>query len=412
MRSDKRFIAFVYILCMAALISDYKVLSNIVGSITTLITILYILLSNKKKNEPLEHNASTYILLFFSYFIATSLVNFNPDKWFVTIMVYIMVFTPFFFYNYLYKSKDIKFAKALLAGFFLIWTIFLTLCFITCYTTPDLARMMAAERGSYYNIINGGGYYMGYGSAILCAYLFKRLLRGDFKNGWLKIFMIFEIVLMIATVLVINSYITLVALVAGLLIPTINTFAKSLKSKYISYTITGVVLLIIYFNAGPILGYLIKNTENEFWNRRLAETYESAINGDNTAHVDERERVYQVSIDGFFLSPVLGNGYKNGNAFEGEGSNYNGNHSTVFDSLSQFGIVGALPLFLFLLYPLRRAKARREDWDYLIPFFIMAFLNPVLKSYHVMVILFLIIPCMEMIKTHNRMIKTHNRLYK
>ena len=115
-------------------------------------------------------------------------------------------------------------------------------------------------------------------------------------------------------------------------------------------------------------------------------------------HVDERERVYQISIDGFIKSPVFGNGYKNGNAFESEGTNGIGNHSTVLDSLSQFGIIGALPLFLFLLYPWRRARSKGEDWGYIIPFFIMACLNPVIKCFHLMVILFLIIPCMEMIK--------------
>ena len=396
------FVAFVYLLCMFALISDYKVLSNLIGSITTVITLLYIISIPKKRNGLLERRANVYLFLFIAYFILSSFIHFNPNKWGVTIMVYIMVFTPYFLYSHLYRTKDYKFSRYLVNGFFVIWTIFLVLCFWTCYEIPDLARTMVSERSSYYTIINGGGYYMGYGSAILTPYLLNGLLNGKIKTGWRHLFVIFEIILMIATVLVINSYVTLIALVAGIAIVAINRIAKTSNIKMASYFAITILVLVLYYNAAPILNYLIKNTSNDFWNSRLVETYDAVVSNDTSFHVNERERVYEISWKGFLESPIFGNGYKNGNAFEGEGANNIGNHSTILDSLSQFGIIGALPLFLFLLYPWRRARARGEDWEYMIPFILMAYMNPLLKTFHVMVIIFLIIPCIELLHTTSR----------
>ena len=330
MKLGKLFIAFVYLLCMLALISDYKALSNLIGSITSAITLLFIIATPKKRNAPLERKTVLYLFLFLAYFIVSSFANFNPNKWGVTIMVYIMVFTPFFLFSHLCRVNDYALSKYLVSGFFVIWTFFLVLCFWTCYQIPDLARMMASERATYYNIINGGGYYMGYGSAILTPYLFNSLLKGEIKNSWMRVFVVLEIALMIATVLVINSYVTLVALVAGLVLVVINRIAKTSNSKIFSYVIIGGLLLILYLNSASVLSYLISKTENEFWNRRLEETYDSVVNKDDSEHVDERERVYQISWKGFLQSPLFGNGYKNGNAYEGEGA--------IFDSVLYYGV--------------------------------------------------------------------------
>ena len=143
------------------------------------------------------------------------------------------------------------------------------------------------------------------------------------------------------------------------------------------------------------LGYLIKNTQDEFWNRRWTESYEALILDQNSSHVDKREMVYQLSIDGIIESPIFGNGYKFGNVFNKDESYGVGNHSTVIDTLAQFGIVGGIPLLLFLLYPLINARRKQEDFTYLVPFYVMSCLNPTLRCYHVMVIIYLIIPCAQ-----------------
>lgn len=398
MRIGTFFIALTYTMCMLAMISDYKVLCNIVGSITTIVTLLYLLLNKARGVQPLEKRTKLFAILFLSYFTITSLFQFDVQQWGINFMVYLMVITPFFLNTHLELNRELKLTKTFVYSFFVIWNVFLVLCFVSCLLIPNLARMMAAERGSFYSVINGGGYYMGNGSAILIAYLFNSLLKGEIKGKLLKLLSVLEILLMIATILVINSFVIFVSMIVGLTFVTINGCFKSRNYKILSYLLFSIVGVVIYVNLSSILGYIINNTNNEFWNKRFEETYEAVVNDDNSAHVDSREAVYQISIEGIISSPIFGNGYKTGNAFDTEGRGGVGNHSSILDSLAQFGVIGSLPLFLFLFYPLLRARDRKERWEHLIPFFIMAFLNPVFKCFHVMVILFLIIPSIERIK--------------
>jgi hypothetical protein len=324
-------------------------------------------------------------------------VCFNPQEWGTTLLIYLMAFTPFFYNTNLSIKKDSAQMRTLVVAFFIIWNVFLYLCFTTCIEIPNLARMMTSDRGSYSSIINGGGYYMGYGSSILTTYLYSKLIWGEFRKPITRLAIVLEIFFMIATILVINSYIILISMVAGIVVASIDRIARTAQSQFFSYFIASILLLILLFNYTGVLKFLSGTVSNEFWNSRIVETYESAVFSEDSDHVGERERVYQISIDGFFKSPLFGNGYKNGNVYEGEGHNNIGNHSTVLDSLSQFGIIGSIPLFLFLLYPLRKRRRDGGAWVHLVPFLVMAFLNPVLKCYHVMLILFLIIPSLEVI---------------
>ena len=207
---------------------------------------------------------------------------------------------------------------------------------------------------------------------------------------------------MIITVLVINSFIILLSMLVGIIVSTINRISSISGSKIISYMLFLSIFIIFCFNIRGILNFLIENTENDFWSKRWTETYASVVLGQNSNHVDTRNYVYQVSIDGFCKSPIVGNGYKFGNIFEKDNMVWVGNHSTFWDTLAHFGLIGGIPLFVFLLYPLRRARKDGEDLVYLLPFYIMLCLNPVLNCYHVMLIIYLIIPCLQkLINTDN-----------
>ena len=396
--STKRplYILPIYILCMLVMVSDYKVVSNIVGSITTLLTILFLIVNKNNNYSSFEKKNVSYVFIFLIFYVLTSLFNFNMYPFFTGFIVYLMVLTPFFLFLYIYHTKNVKFMKILLVCFVIIWNIFVFLCFKTCLEFPNLARYMASHRELFIDVINGGGYPIGYGSAILTTYLFTHILNGSFKGLLVKLFVIIEIVFMIMTILVINSFIILLSLLVGLFVAFINRFAKTANSKFFYYCFFGVVLLIVYINIASILIYVLNNIDNSFWNKRLSESYATIVLERNSNHVDERERVYQISLNGIAESPIIGNGYKFGNVFNKDEANGVGNHSTLLDTLAQFGLIGGIPVLLFLLYPLRNAIRKKEDYTYLIPFYVMSCLNPTFKCYHVMLIIYLIIPLMQL----------------
>ena len=391
------FLLPVYVLCMLVMISDYKIVSNFVGSITTLIALCIIFFEKKYNFTRIERRSVLCISFFLLFYTVTSLFQFDAHSWFTGVMVYMMVFTPFLVLLHLQHTENVESINYLVFCFIIIWNIFLSLCFTTCIAYPGLARAMASQRTLFVDVINGGGYPMGYGSAILATYLFSKLLHGEIKGKLTMILVIAEILFMSMTIFVINSFIIIFSLITGVLLVAVSKVAKSRKSAIFSYSMTGIILLVIGLNISEILKYLKDNTEDELLQKRWEEIYYSVEEDENSNHVDAREYVYQKSIDGFWDSPIIGNGYKTGNVYSNNKDEDSGigNHSSVLDALAQFGLIGGIPLLLFLLYPMKYAKTRKLDMLYLVPFYIMLCLNPTIRCYHVMLIVYLIIPSME-----------------
>ena len=387
----------VYVLCMLVMISDYKAISNLVGSITTIIALLIIIFNKKYNYSRIERGGFYYICFFLLFYSSTSIFHFEAHSWFTGVMVYVMVFTPFLVLLHLQHTENIASMKFLVFCFIIIWDVFLVLCFTTCLVFPGLARMMASQRTLFLDVINGGGYPMGYGSAILATYLLSKLLHGEFKGIVVKVFVVAEILFMAMTILVINSFIIIFSFLTGSLLVVVSIVTRSRKSAVLSYCLTGIILLVIGLNIGGILKLLMENTQDEFLQKRWEEVYYSVAEDENSNHVDAREYVYQKSIAGFINSPIIGNGYKTGNVYTNNKDEDSGigNHSSVLDALAQFGLIGGIPLLLFLLYPLKFAKIKKYDLLHLVPFYIMSCLNPTIRCYHVMLIVYLIIPSME-----------------
>lgn len=389
----------VYVLCMLVMISDYKAISNLVGSLTTITALLFVFINKRYNYSRLERSCFFYICFFLLFYTLTSLFQFEAHSWFTGVMVYVMVFTPFILLIHLQHTENVAFMNYLVFCFIIIWNVFLVLCFTTCLAYPGLARAMASQRTLFLDVVNGGGYPMGYGSAILATYLLSKLLRGEFKGTVVKVLVVAEIVFMLITILVINSFIIIFTFLTGSLLVVVSKVTMTRKSAILSYCFIGVILLVIGLNIGGILKFLMTNTQDEFLQKRWEEVYYSVEENSNSNHVDAREYVYQKSIDGFINSPLIGNGFKSGNVYsqnKDEDSGI-GNHSSVLDALAQFGLIGGVPLLLFLFYPFKLSKIKNFDRLHLIPFYIMSCLNPTIRCYHVMLIVYLIIPSMETI---------------
>lgn len=392
-QSDKYFLLPILVIMMAFMISDYKVLCNMVGSACTVLLLIYI--SGKYYSGVVEKKYSTYFILFLVYYTLSSLFEFNPSWWIRYLIYYLMLFSPFLLCNYILGGNDRTLIKYILGAFFIIWTVFCVLCTQSCMAIPDLARLMAAYRSEYYQMINGGGYPMGYAAVILSTFLFNQLLSGNIKSKFWRIFFYAQLGMMAIMVLTINSFIILVGLIIGYGINIIGRVAKTGSSRIFSYVTIGMFSLVIYLNIGSILLFLVNNTQDEFWHHRWVETYDSVVLGQDSHHIDHRQEMYDISLEGFKENPVFGVGYRYGNSFDHDSTFKVGNHSTILDTLAQYGIVGAIPLFLFLLYPVVNNRRKGFNSNYLIPFYIMAYLNPIFTCYHAMVVIYLIIPLMQ-----------------
>ena len=382
-------------LLMGFMISDYKVLCNLVGSIATLMLLIYT--QGYCGDDYYENKNTRYYVLFLVYYTITSLFNLNIYSWFVYLLFYLILFCPFILYRYIENSRNISLVKVILVIFFVIWTVFCILSVKSCIEVPDLARLMAAYRPSFKNVINGGGYPMGYGAVILSTHLLYLILNNKIKSRLIRWLVFGELILMLFMVMLINSFIILCGLLIGYGIIILNRITKNSKSRLFTYFFFGIVAIVVCVFIGEILLFIADNTTDDFWHKRWMETYNSIINGNDSNHVEERQLMYQISFDSFLQSPIFGVGYKFGNVFSLGDFTYIGNHSTIIDSLAQYGIIGATPLFLFLLYPLKRNIMLGHDSSYLVPFALMSCLNPIFHNFHPILIVYLIIPLTQLL---------------
>lgn len=393
--SDKMLLVPIMLLCMTVMISDYKVICNIIGSVCSSFMILYVYIKGGISFSGLEKKSIKYILFFLLYYTITSLFAFNFNYWITYLLYYIILFTPFLLCKYVTTNFSKKTLKFIVFIFFVVWTAFCLICLKSCIDYPALAREMTANRKMFEYVINGGGYYMGYGSAVLSVYLFERLINGHISNLFYRLYSLGLIALMIVLIFYINSYVIFVATSLGFGVCIVGKISRNTGARVISYLIIGILALILYLNVSNILTFMIDNTKDPFWNKRFTETYEAIVLKQNSNHVDSREEVYQISIDGIKQSPIFGVGYKYGNVFDHDSTHGVGNHSSILDTLAQYGIIGGLPLFLFLFYPWRKNSLLHNPRYYLIPFYAMLYLNPIFTCYHTMFLVYLLIPILQ-----------------
>ena len=382
---------------MAFMISDYKVLCNKIGAICSMLVFLTVLLKNQsglKLKSNIETNVCVAIFIFLLYFTLTSLPSFSISVYVEKILYYLIEFVPLFLAMHIYRNPDRKLIKLLLVSFLVIWNIFCVISFVCCMQTPDLARLMAAERSKYYNSAIGGGYPMAYGSAIFSVFVFEYLLKGNFKNKKTKSFAIFEIVLMLLVIYATHSFIVLISTILGFALSLMNKFING-KYKFVIFVATMAATVLLWLNIENILSYLVLSAKNEFWYTRWSEVYNYVVYGQESYHIGLRFYVYELSIETIKTNTFLGSGYLFGNDYSLIFEYGVGNHSTVLDTLAQFGLVGGLPFLYLCLYPYFFNKKHGFSASYLVTFYIMLFLNPIFSCYHMILIIFLVIPLIQ-----------------
>ena len=79
--------------------------------------------------------------------------------------------------------------------------------------------------------------------------------------------------------------------------------------------------------------------------------FQESITNENIDVMENREFLYQQSIDGFFSNPLIGTNSKIGG------------HSSLLDRLATLGIIGIIPLILFLIYQYKSTAKRMKEND-------------------------------------------------
>lgn len=386
-------IAIVLIINMAVMISDYKAICNIVGAACSVLIIGVILYS---KRFVISFSPVIKCIFFFTlYYILTSLIKGSLDAVLTSVLYFNIEFTCIYLIEYLtndnhYSYNDERFDRTIVKWFFIIWDVFCVIAIVYYNMIPDLARQMAAYRASYVNLIIGGGYPMAYGSVVLGVFLFQILIEKK-VSGKLVLPVIAEIVLLTILVYFTNSFICMIAMLFGWIICYIRS--KITGSTFIIIAIiVGVFGIVIYVNIDAILTGILALVKNEFIHERIQELYESIVLDQTSFHLNKRSSLYQMSFQSFCEHPLFGVGYTYGNDGALNRLNGVGSHSTILNTLGQYGIIGSIPMFGILLYPIKKAVELGESPFYLFSFFVMLALNPSFSTYHLVLIAYLIIP--------------------
>ena len=383
---------------MTVMISDYKIISNKVGAVCTLLIMFLLLIYNhgKVSYQKFESRLVLSIFAFLTYYTATSLINGSVVNLFETLLYFLIEFSSIFIYLYFLKKGSLANQNILLLIFFIVWDFFCIIAIINYLSTPNLARLMAAYRASYASLIIGGGYPMAYGSAILSVYLLQTFLENKYIGGIYRFLIILEMLLLTVLVYFTNSFVILISMLLGYILCLVRHSVKG--SLYIiPMVFLFTVLLVLYLNIDSVLEWLINITDNEFIEKRLYEIYNLVANDVTSFHLGKRSDLYKMSIDSFMQYPIFGVGYSFGNLGSLQRSNGVGAHSTIFDSLAQYGLLGAIPLFGIILYPYFHNRNMKFSSTYLISFMLMLFLNPCFTTYHCLLVVYLIIPIMQSI---------------
>ena len=182
---------------MTVMISDYKIISNKVGAVCTLLIMFLLLIYNhgKVSYQKFESRLVLSIFAFLTYYTATSLINGSVVNLFETLLYFLIEFSSIFIYLYFLKKGSLANQNILLLIFFIVWDFFCIIAIINYLSTPNLARLMAAYRASYASLIIGGGYPMAYGSAILSVYLLQTFLENKYIGGIYRFLIILEMLL-------------------------------------------------------------------------------------------------------------------------------------------------------------------------------------------------------------------------
>ncbi|MEK4201683.1 O-antigen ligase family protein [Cytobacillus sp. FSL K6-0265] len=280
---------------------------------------------------------------------------------------------------------------------------FIAFCFIiTAATTAynllidiNVSRLITSASTStevirYLESRNVAGFDFIYGTILLIPILLMGL-KQSFKT---KLFLPLLIIVTAAiSVLALSNFTTAYLF---LIIAIFLAFFTSYKNIYLVFitvaSIMGILFPILLTTLIGILEYIRDITPSIMTQDKLMSVIGILEGNSDIESASIRTLLMETSINGFLSNPFIGFGayYHDHNMI--------GNHSQFIDDLGRYGIIGSLPIFIFMFYSLMIIKRRlqgtkvRNSFIFCsLLFLLLGFLNPI-QSYGIIFAIFLVLP--------------------
>lgn len=329
-----------------------------------------------------------FILLHFFTSIFISKIGYTLEYTAKYFMLYGCL-TQFLYYK---NRNNIKELKAITVSALAAFFFFSVKAIIFYVQNPSAARVLASNYYAYDTITIGGGYRIAVGAAILLVGVFELMLAGRLtKTANQKLLCLLAVGVFLYLLVKTESTITLIAAVLGLVLATINraSYGKQLrrqvdfKRKVLGALVIVLCVILLLVSVNGIGEMLMRTTEDNMdkliYRRiyRIGEKmYYFGTENTVTNYVDTRLDTIKTSWNTFLQNPLLGVGYKCGNHFQTLKDYGVGTHSTIFDTLAQFGVVGGILFFSYMLTALKITYQSIRGNAYVVALLLLMVMNP------------------------------------
>jgi len=313
---------------------------------------------------------------------------------------YLIIFSPFLFFEY-YRKINKKKLKVLLYVSITLFFIYVFKALVFYLTHPVSARILEADREAFGEISIGGGYSLAYASTIFAVFLLDILLNSNIIDKRVKAFSIVALFPLCGLVLQTKSTLTIIALFLGiigsLIFKYFSLFKWNIPLKFFISTlgllISILFLLLFYKNIGLWIVYFTESSTDIVSLRFRELGYLLSSGFGSAVYLLGRLGLPLISISSFLHNPLIGRGYEYGYVWE-ESHLFIGQHSEWADMLGNTGIIGFILFWMLIFFVTKDKKIiskRSVPPTYLLTFILLGFFNP-LRGFNPMFILSFVIP--------------------
>lgn len=360
-----------------------------------------------------------YILLamFFAYYFVGGIISgldlLGSAK---LVFGYVVIISPMLIYDFYSinnKLKSLVFLSISLIGMYFILNI---KTLYVLFTVPNAARALASGSlhdktlGALNDIGIGGGYDLTYALCVLIPFLIVFIKGKTIMNIYIKSLIYIFIILSVYTIIKsdygMGFLLSLISILLALFVINGN-FKRDLTLMFVIF-VTSLFLMTFLLNPlTDLIIYISFFFEDSFIGQRLQELAFGLKGSDFGSSTEYRFQLYARSFETFLESPFVGVGYLVQYDYYAA-LQYVGGHSEWLDFLANFGLFGALPLFLVFYLNFIEVMNKYRGTKYQSPilisyslFIIIGSINLVFK-FGIMVAILLFIPTfpifVEMIK--------------
>ena len=406
--------AILYLIYTSYYISGYSSRSHnyVLVALFAAWAVMALLEDMNSFRNAFDSAAMMWAIIFIGYYFLTSFLYGDIINTMEYVAKYIMLFSCVLQFKY-YKIRDnYKEILFIVISILVVWAFFAIKAILFYIAVPTAARIIASDFYAFDNIAIGGGYAIAFGSAILCVYLFERLINTKFyKKSGKSIFYTLTITIALIVILFFlliktESTLTLIGCTLGIMCSVIRRIwrgdgKRQAVNRFVLIFVLFTVSLFVLLNVQEIGQWIIimtKDRQNSTIFRRLYRIGQKmAVLGTGSKYInyiDERFEYIVQSWKTFLKNPIIGVGFKSGNIYSNLEKNGVGTHSAICDMLAQHGVVGFFFIVMFFIKALKKECWVKHN-TYVVTMIFMCFVNP-FEYFHGYLAMFTVIPILEM----------------